>query len=171
MSKYFKTFLVTIITFSSSVSFAQTPLEFNNKLAYILDSVYKMGTAWGTKFGELNGSSKNFGELKPYRVNIDNYINDEIKELNTTKDVSGSENFRQTMISFLQFETELINKTFVPVEKLNASSDSTSVQKCFEYLIEESKKEGTYLDNVRSVQKEYAEKNNFEIQSAEGTNK
>lgn len=144
---------------------AQTALQFNDKLAAITDSLYAKGQGWGVKFNEVK-ATKEFSKLTPYRMNLERFVDVKIAEVKKMKDVSGSQNLRQAILSFLVMEKTMIQKGFSPMEKLNSSSSDDDIQKALDNLIKESENEGLELSKVNKAQDEYASRNGFKIESA-----
>jgi len=165
-----KTILLSLCLIASQFCFSQQAIEtanskaidFNDKLVSINDSLFSKGQAWGKKFTEVS-KTKEFGKLSASRIELYNFINTKIAELKKTEDVGGSKEFREGMINFLAFEKELLEKAFVPLEKLNASSTDADIKAGIANLQKSAQDENTYLETFRKVQAAYAEKNGFKI--------
>ncbi len=162
--------LLFVLSLCSVKTFAETALQFNDRLVAITDSLSARGTAWGNKYGELS-ESKNYKELTPYRVGMQKFIDKKIAELKVTKGVGkGAPEFIKAMIEFLTFERQLTN-SFVPFEKFNSSSSEDEMKKAMDDLTEATKKEDAMLKNVGAAQEAYAEKNDFAIAEPKGAEK
>ncbi|HXS38380.1 MAG TPA: hypothetical protein VN721_16885 [Flavipsychrobacter sp.] len=153
-----------LLVFASSQSFAQTPVEYNNKLADVIVNLYNKGQAWGNKLAELDTTSKDYAKLTPIRKNIEHYIDSEIIVVKKMKDVAGSEKYREAIVTFLKSESDMIKKAFIPFEKLNSASTDTEVKTVIDGLTAASKGEAEHLQAVTAAQKEYADKNGFKIE-------
>ncbi len=153
--------------FCSFAATAQTltPIKFNDHLVQMTLDLEKMGGEWGGKFGEISKGSKNYGELTATRLKMQGYCDKKIGELKAMKDVSGSEEFRKAVIGYLEFEKQLIQRGFVPLEKLSANSSDSDIEKAIKSLMDEAASEETYLLKVHEAQDRYAKKNNFTIET------
>ena len=159
-------FILLVFTFSNS--YAQTAVEYNNKLADIIVNLYGKGQAWGNKLTELDTTTKDYAKLAPIRRNIEHYIDSELIVVKGMKDVAGSEKYRQAIITFLKAESDMIKQSFIPFEKLNAASTDTEVKTVIDRLTAASKDEAEHLQAVTAAQKEYADKNGFKIEVQQG---
>src|SRR5215213_2730549 len=147
---------------SANLVFSQTPIEFNNKLASVNDSLFIKGQEWGKKFKEVR-AAKEYSQLAPFRIDLESYISRKVVEVKQMKDVAGSKEFREGMIDFLLFEKQMMKEGFIPVEKLNSSSTDEQVKVAIDNLIKLSKDETAKLEAFRKVQAAYAESNGFKI--------
>ncbi len=157
-------FVILFALLGAVTAIAQTPKEFNNKLVSITKVLGEKGTEWGTKMAQISLGSKNFIELKPLRVEIEKYIDKQVAILQQTKDVKGSKNFRESVITYLQFEKTLIGKGFTPFESYNKKTTEAKVEEGTNNINKLAEKEGTYLKQMENAQKEYAKMNNFTIE-------
>ena len=157
-----KTILLSLCLIASHFCFSQEAIEFNDKLVAVNDSLFAKGQAWGKKFTEVS-KTKEFHKLSSARIELYNFINSKIAELKKTADVGGSKEFREGMINFLLFEKELLEKAFVPLEKLNTNSTDAEIKAGITNLQKSAQDENTYLEAFRKVQAAYAEKNGFRI--------
>lgn len=159
---------MAIMSGSSITIYAQQPktaLELNNQLASITDSLYAKGQAWGNKFVSAM-DTKDFSTLTPYRMQMQQYIDKKLADVRKIKDINGSENLRTVMIDFLNYEKTMIDKGFVPVEKLGATTTEDDIKKVMENLTNASKDEAEFLRKVSDAQDTYAKKNGFTIEAA-----
>ena len=165
--------LVSFFASSTILSFAQkaiTPLDLNNRLADITDTLYKYGSDWGKQVG-IAMSKKDFTVLAPYRKKAEQYADKKFLEVTTMKDISGSENLRAAMLEFLAYEKLLIKEHFYEFEKLAKTATNDDVQKLIQKLVTASEKEGAALKKVNDAQTEYAKKNGFTIDEADTAEK
>ena len=139
-----------------------TPLQFNDKIAYITDSLFKKGQQWGTKFNEAY-QAKNFASLKPTREAMERYITAKITEVQNMKDVKNSKNLRMAMVSFLKFEKDMITRSFIPVESLKSTATENEVKAALDKMTEFSTQEAGELKKVSDAQEAYAKANGFTI--------
>ena len=167
MSHRLYAFVFTVIMiFSVAKANAQTPLEFNDNLVAITDSLYKKGQDWGEKFTAVR-DSKEFYKLAPQRKALEKFIDTKIAEISVMKDISGSENLRKAMVKFLLFEKDMIQRGFMPIEKLNSSSTQEQIDAALEKLTSLTEEENEALGNVNREQEAYAKKNGFTIESVD----
>ena len=141
-------------------------LEFNNMLMDIIDSLYYRGKQWGE---ELNTAmdNDNYSKLPSMRKETQRFIDRKISYVTGLKDVGGSQEFQRSMISLLNYEKELLTKSFLPFEKLNASSSQEAKDSLLANLTEQSKQEDAFLKTMKTAQHAYANKNGFTIEDEE----
>jgi hypothetical protein len=164
-------FICTLIVFSllgsASTSQAQTtPLEFNDQLVSITDSLYKMGQKWGREFNN-SYKANDFSLLTPPRLELERFVNRKIEEVKNMKDVKNSKDLRTAMIEFLQFERAMCDSAFKAVEKLGKDAPSEKIKAAYANLQKFSEKEQGALQKVTIAQEAYAKANGFTIAPAE----
>jgi hypothetical protein len=144
---------------------AKTPIEFNDGIVDIIDSLGKQGTQWTDAFTQINNTTKNFTELAPVRKSMVVYLDKEVKNLKQMKNVGkGCEEFKTATVNYLLYEKKAITQGFVVMEKLNAKTAPEEFQKAVNILTEAAKDEPQEMEKFTNAQKAYAEKNNFTIQ-------
>jgi hypothetical protein len=163
-----KKFLITfsvcfLLAFAAKAQQPKTPVEMNNYLVGILNSITEKGKAWANLAIQVE-ESKEFGALTPYRMDIEKLLVAKSFELGQLQDVGGSEDFRKTLISYLKFENDLIQEAFVPYEKLNVNSKNWEVRKVKKNLKKFVKKEAKRYEKIIKAQKDYAKLNDFKLQ-------
>lgn len=145
----------------------QTPISYNDELASITDSLYVMGTQWGNAFQEINSGDKDYSKLSAHRRKMTAFISRKVSEVERKKAPGvGGEGLKSSMLSFLRFEKEMIDKAFQPMEQLNASSSQATVDAAIQKLTDEAEKEGAVLQMVNAAQEAYGKQNGFTIESA-----
>ncbi len=160
-----KLFFALLLTISCCYfkSMAQTPILTNNRLSAVTDSVYKMSATWGTKLSQIELGDKQFINLAPYRLQLQLYISLETMKLSVMHDIGGSYNFRQSVLNYLKYEREAIDKRLKPFERLDTNATSEDVKKLMDLLVSEAAKEQQYMGQVRIQQNEYVRKNNLKF--------
>jgi hypothetical protein len=153
----------------ASASHAQdkmTPIQFNDELVKVTETLYQMGTEWGTKFAAV-AADKDFGQLSPLRQKLTDYIKTQSKTTQQLPAVGkGAEDFRKAMLDFLVFENEMITSGFIPIEQLGKNATEADIQGATEKLTSLAAKEGEALDKVHKAQDKYATDNNFVVEDA-----
>jgi len=160
--------LIMLVFTASGFSYAQTPAEFNKNLSARADSFFRLGAIWGNKLEDITNGSKRYDELKPYRLKAIEYLDAQVSELGTLRDVKDSKALRMALIDFLKFEKGLINSAFMQIEKLAPYSTSKEVEDAFAHLEQESQKEEPYLMKLTQAQDTYAKNNGFKVEHEEG---
>src|SRR5207302_1147420 len=133
---------------------ALTPIELNDQLTSITDSLYRRGQEWGRQFNTAN-ESKDYKILRPYREEMVRFINGNIARIGAMKDVSNSKPLRMAMINFLRFELKMATDAFQPLERFNASSSNAAITKAIEHLKKLSEGENAELAKVGKAQETY----------------
>ena len=146
----------------SSCGHEPTAAEYNAKIVAISDSLREKGTRWGLEFNE-DVKTKDFSKLTPLRKDIENFASDKMSELRADKDIHGSADLKQAMLNFLTCEKEMMQRGFLPFEKLGPTATDGDVQAALDNIKQQSAKEQALLDNLRDVELEYAKKNNIAL--------
>jgi hypothetical protein len=160
--------LFILATFISTAGISQkytTALEFNNYIVTINDSLYKYGSAWGTKFVESRTSHK-WEELTPHRLKLENFIQKKREELKKLAPFKGSEDLVASMLDFLKMESQMAWKAFAPFEAFDENTSSDEMKDATDNLMRQTKVENEKLEQLRAAQDRYATKNGFSIEKA-----
>jgi len=143
-----------------------TPVEFNDHIFSISDSLSTMAHEWSGLLG-MAVKTKDFALLRPNREALEEYINTCIIEMTNMKEVSNSKDLRMAMLGFLRFEKDLVTKGFSPIDKLPASTTNEEAQMEFKKITDMAKGESVELEKVRLAQEAYASSNHFNIKTKE----
>lgn len=145
-----------------------TAIDYNDKLAAITDSLYNMGVAWGTEFQEIYSADKDFTRLGMHRKKILAFTTRKIAEVrNGPTAGKGAADLKNSMLQFLTFEKEMIEKAFVPMEQLNGNSSQTEIDEAIKNLTAEAAKEEAMLKAVNEAQEKFGALNNFSLEEQE----
>lgn len=159
-----KIYLLLLACLLSATAKAQAPVDENNKLARYIDTLYKMGTAWGNKLGTLSGSTKAYKELAVPRQDLEDYISRSIATLRSREEVAGSGPLKESIISFLIYEQGLVTNNFVMFEKFDNTTKDEEVNAAMDKLRTASGLEEKKLREVKTEQVDYAKRNGFNIE-------
>ena len=109
-------------------SVAQTPLQFSEKIAGVVSSVYTQEKLWDEQLTAC-AKSKYFSSLSSYSLALFSFIDKRIFELKDMHDVTDSKALRQAGIALLKFEMTRVMKSFMPFDKLgnNPLQDDVNV--------------------------------------------
>jgi hypothetical protein len=157
--------LVVVMLLAVTAIKAQTPLQFNDDLASITDSLYAKGQKWGLKFNEAY-TSGNYSVLKPLADGMLAYINLKITYVQNKEDVRNSKPLRMAMLDLLAFEKRMVSEGFRAFEAFDASTAKEKVKTALAGLTDKSKEEDAYLKKVAAAQEAYAAENGFKIEPA-----
>jgi hypothetical protein len=156
-------FACTLAGFAATAQKPTTALELNNYLVSITDSLFEGGRAWGKTLNAVV-QSKRFDSLAGPRMKMEEFILRKQAEVKAMKDINGSENLRNAMLEFLDFEAKMMRDAFKPLEKFNASSTQAEIKKAIDDLIAMAATEKDALAKVNTAQEEYGNKNGFTIE-------
>jgi len=146
---------------------AMKPIEFNDQMAAITDSLYQLGVEWGTAFSEIAKSDRNYVKLMPIRKKLTAYIGRTTEKLKKQPAVGqGSQELKSAVLTFLNFEDKMITVAFSGIEKLTPTSTQTEVDAAVKVVTDEAAKEEGMLKQVNTAQETYASKNGFTIENA-----
>lgn len=165
--KLLLTVCITAAAFLANAQNTKTPIDFNDDLVEITDSLYKIGQNWGKAFNEAYKTTGNYATLKTARERMLVFVEAKLKYVANLKDVNNSKPLRQAYIDFLNYEKRMITEAFVPFEVLTSASSKEEVQKRMEKLRELSSQEGAMLTKVNEAQYRYASENGFTIEGKE----
>lgn len=163
---------LTIFAAASTKLYAQkpaTPLELNNYMADITDSLYARGTEWGGILNECF-QSKNYTPLNTSTQKMLNFVSRKKVDVKMLKDINNSKPLRDAMLEFLDFETKMINDYFKPFGKFNDKTPQSDFDAALKNLTSASQEETSFLDKVRTEQNKYAQDNGFTIDQGEQQN-
>jgi len=159
----------------STAVFAQkktTPIEYNDKLASITDSLYNLGMEWGTRFQQIMSGDKNYGQLSEPRQKVAAFTNKKIAEVKREAAVGkGGDNLKAAVLNFLVFEKSMIETAFMPMEKLDNNSTQEEIDAAIKKLTDQAELEADALKKVNVAQEAYGKLHGFELEPAEEEDK
>lgn len=135
----------------------------NNELTTINDSLFLKGQVWGEEF-RIGFSTGDYSQLKSAREELQEYIERSIKRINTLQDVGGSEKFRKTEMEYLRFERDAIVAKMIPFESFDSNTTKEEITAAYNALMEASRQEQAHMEQLRAVQRDYAEKNDLKLE-------
>ncbi len=142
---------------------AQTPQEFSAKIEASTTELYSKAALWGNIFISQYNGKQDYGELTAVRKELQEYIDEQLSEFKGEQDISGSEKLRAAVVSFYEYEKDLVKKGFLPFEALKSSSSDGEINACRERLKEESARERDLTTVLNAERRGYATKNNFPL--------
>jgi len=147
-----------------------TPLQYNDKLVSITDSLYSLGQQWGETYAKIAGADNDFSKLGEKRKVISAFTTRKIAEVQKGQSVGkGGDELKNAVLDFLAFEKKMIDDAFVPIEKLNASSSQAEKDAAIQKLTKQAEQESAVLKKVNDAQISYGKQNGFEIEAAPTT--
>jgi hypothetical protein len=167
MKLFLRTLVVIVALSFTNHAKAQTftsAVALNDYFATITDTLYQKGVAWGEVLGAGRKNKNDFSKLPAKRIDLENFLVRTKVSIKKMKDYKGSEEYRKSILDFLEYESELLIEAFLPFEKLGKTPTDAAVDVVIQGLIKASEKEAAFLDKVRTTQAAYAEKNGFTIQ-------
>jgi hypothetical protein len=166
MRKYFGFLAVVVaVTLVSCGDKTKDILSLNDELTTINDSLFYKGQIWGEEF-KIGFNSGDYTPLQAARVDVQGYIERSIVRVQQLEDVGGSEEFRKTELAYLQFEKDSIMPKMIAFENLPDSATQEDINAAYLALISCAKEEQSRLEQLRKVQKAYAEKNKIELKES-----
>lgn len=145
-----------------------SPIDYNDFLSSSTDSLNALGAEWGAVFAEAYQGNRDFTKLKTKRQKLTTFIVLRKHEIETMTTVGvGGEGIKQAILSFLDFEMTMLEKSFLPLEDMNSNTSDEEINAAITKLTNDSKSEEAVLDMVRSAQIAYAKQNNFTIEDTE----
>ena len=160
--KLLLTLFIAAAAFMANAQSPQTPLEFNNELVKITNSLFSNGQEWGKAFNEAYKAG-DYSAMKPARERLQVFVDAQLKYVNALKDVNNSKPLRQAFLDFLNFEKKMIKEAFMPFESLKAGASNEDVKKLLDKLKEFSSQEKGVMSMVSEAQERYASENGFSI--------
>jgi|GEM_PF-693814 len=145
-----------------------TPLDYNDRLAEVTDSLYHLGIEWGSAFRKIYTGDKDFSRLSAQRKQLQAFVSRKITEVRALPAIGkGAAVLKEAMIEFLFFENRMIETAFFPMERFTGNSSGSEIEAAVKLLQSEADKEGKELTKVHTAQKYYAAQNDFELESRE----
>lgn len=135
------------------------PVEINNSVVYILDSLKQYQRLWKQRLGDINKADRNFANLKDDRLVWENYVNRKLAMVKGMNDSGGSARLRGAIYTVLIHNKKMLNTVAIPYEKLSSKSPIELLKKYLDAMHNYEKQELTYLDMVQSEQQVFAKKN------------
>lgn len=168
MSHFYRkiSLVIFLLSLALGVNAQKTPLEFNDYVASITDSLNTYGRGWGVEVKNAF-ETNNYGVLAEKRVFLEKYIDKEIIKLRAMKDVKNSKALREAMISFLNFEKSAIVAAMKPFEKMTKATTEEQKKSAIDTLTASTTKEEAELAKVSAEQAAYAKANNITLGAQE----
>lgn len=157
--------LISLSSFAQPSADNTKAIEFNDRIVDLTDSLYSMGQEWGRAFNDAGQSGK-YEALAPARQRMESFIDRQIIRVPALQEVSGSADLQKAMVSFLQFEKDLV-RVFKPFENFSASTPSEDMGTALQDLKDYAAREEGALAALQAAQDAYAAKNGFTIAEAE----
>jgi hypothetical protein len=163
----FLTFLICLMLAGAQCR-AQEAVDFHKKMVTVVATMNKRCGLWANQLGMIVDGTRKFIDLKPYRIDIEKYIEFEADILKKTKDVQDSKEYREAVISYLEFEKLLVKNAYIPVEQLKPNVSETQFDAAMAHFTDIAAKEDKYLNKIKTVQNQYTQKNGFVLDTAFG---
>ena len=161
------TLFIAVVLWSFTSLHAQTtPLQFNNDIAKISDSLFIQGKKWGATFNDAYKSG-DYSILKPVADALQIFLDVKTVYVEKLKDVKNSKPLRMAMLDFLGFEKKMLQENFRPFEAFTSSTPKDQIQAAITSLLEKAKNEDEFIKKVTDKQEVYASENGFIIESKE----
>lgn len=160
--------MVFLLSLALGVKAQKTPLEFNDYIASITDSLNTYGRGWGMEVKSAF-ESDNYSTLTERRIFLEKYIDKETAILRKMKDIKNSKALREAMIAFLNFEKTAIVAAMKPFEKMSKATTEEQKKSAIEQLTSSTANEEAELAKVSTEQAAYAKANNISLGAAEET--
>lgn len=164
-----------LLLIPGTAAFAQkkmTPLQYNDKLAAVTDSLYNLGLEWGNQFQQIDAGDKNYGQLDAARKRIAGFTTRKIAEIKREPAVgAGGDKLKAAMLEFLAFEQRMIESAFQPMEKLHSNSSPAETESALKKLTGFAEQEGEALKKVNAAQEAYGKQHGFELEPPEEEDK
>ncbi|RYY60895.1 MAG: hypothetical protein EOO05_08260 [Chitinophagaceae bacterium] len=155
--------LLTTVSAWSQKTFTDA-VDMNNYLIAPNDSLYQKGQALGRSVG-VAYSTKDYSGIAPAKKAIIKYASDKLVELKKVKDQFGSEEFRQGIIDFLEYEVNIMKNKTPLLDKLNSNTTEAEFRAAIDEMMAESRDEAKFLQKVTDMQARFAKKNGFAVEA------
>lgn len=154
--------LLFIFTQSCQPSKQKAALDFSNKLSEISKANQ---TKWKKIGGEIANiaQSHDYAHLTILYNDITSFLDKKITELNSMKDVSGSEDLKNAMIEFLKFDREFAHESLKPYTLMKPETPDEELQAATSALVKAAEREEPYLSKLQATQRAYAKRNGFKL--------
>lgn len=138
----------------------------------IIDSLELKVQNWANKFIEVN-SEKEFGQLVPFRKDLEHFIDTNITRVLLIKDQVHSQLLCIAVLNLLIYEKSMISKGYILFEKLTTNSTNEQINAAFKNLERLSEGESALMIKIADAQKQFAQSNQIILTGTDstGTNK
>lgn len=139
------------------------PVEINNSVVYILDSLKQYQHLWKQRLGDINKADRNFINLKDDRLIWENYVNRKLAMVKSMNDSGGSSRLRGAIYTVLIHNKKMLNTVAIPYEKLSSKSPIELLKKYLDTMHNFEQQEMNYLDMVQAEQQLFAKRNKITL--------
>lgn len=154
--------LIFVFVFSLQSS-AQTPAAISAKIDKATSKIHSLASLWGTLFLQEYNGEQHFDTLGPVRAELQEYLENQIEDFKNTKDIGNFGQLRASLLTFLEYEKDLVEQGFGPFEKLPATASESDVTECRNKLTDKAAREKELLAVLNKDRREYAEANHFPL--------
>ncbi len=141
-----------------------SPVEFNNKLAAINDSLQIKGNQWDMQF-EQAGKTKDYTKLAGVRQSLEHFVDQKLTEVKSMKDVKDSKAWREAILKLLMLEKGMIAKAYKPFEELGKNPAEAQRSAAMDNLNFYSSEQRLAMQQVTDAQEAYARSNGLTAQA------
>lgn len=150
--------LVMVLLVSCNFNKKEDCIKLDTKIGTINDSLLKYGAEWGDEL-EISINTLDFSGLQPIRLQMQEFVDRKINEVQSLKNVGGSEKLLKTELEFLQLEKEIITSRLSVFEQFTDSAAMDNISTAYAAMQLSAIKEAEMLEKLHKLRDEYAEKN------------
>lgn len=150
--------LVMVLLVSCNFNKKEDCIKLDTKIGSINDSLLKFGAEWGDEL-HLSINTLNFSGLQPIRVQMQEFVDKKIVEVEGMKNVGGSEKLLETELEFLQLEKEIVTTKLSAFEQFTDTAEMDNISTAYAAMQLSAIKERDLLEKLHKLRDEYAEKN------------
>lgn len=150
--------LVMVLLVSCNFNKKEDCIKLDTQIGMINDSLLKYGAEWGDEL-EIAIKTLNFSELQPIRIKMQEFVDKKIVDVQSMKNVGGSEKLLDTELEFLQVEKEIIANKLQTFEQFSDTVKMDDLSNAYARMQLSAVKENDLLEKLHKLRDEYAEKN------------
>lgn len=150
--------LVMVLLVSCNFNKKEDCIKLDTKIGMINDSLLKYGAEWGDEL-KISINTLDFSGLQPIRLQMQEFVDKKIVDVQGLKNVGGSEKLLETELEFLQVEKEIVAGKLSVFEEFTDSAAMDNISAAYAAMQLSALKERDLLEKLHKLRDEYAEKN------------
>lgn len=154
------TILLLFLIASCNLHKKEDAQQLSINLTAITDSLNYYGKAWGSEF-EIAVKTRDFTHLQPMRENMQGYIESNIINTMSIKDVGDSKQLRESLLDILNYEKDTVLPKLMVFERFDTATDEQTITVAYKDMIATSPTDLKKYEIMFRYLDEYAEKNDF----------
>lgn len=146
-------------------------VELNDTLITVNDGLGERYEVWSNKLDEimeLDPEDRNYQQLKPFREAFDDDVKSQLKKVENLENKGGSENFKASVIEFLNHQKKFSEIHLQKFEHYNSETTEDELMEVGMSMLDAFEEEEKLISKVNKEQEIYAAKNKIKLITRKG---